>query len=115
MKTISRAAALNASIVYFRHDLPAAVGGAVHPNKALTRFMILINANRPAAAQARTLEHELAHICLKHFAPEQAGKPLMTKEAEADELADKVIRHRRRWRTRAILRQIMQRGHRQCR
>lgn len=115
MQMISRAAALNASTVYFRRDLPTDAGGAIHPNRQLTRFMILINATRPAADQARTLEHELAHIRLGHFDPEQAHKPVMTKEAEADQLADKEVRPRRRWRNRAILRQILKRGHRQCR
>ena len=82
---ISRADALAAATIYHR-ELPASVHGVTAANRNGTRFMIVLNTLNSTADEAFALEHELAHIRLGHFAPDDL-RTIEQVEAEADALA----------------------------
>lgn len=52
------------------------------------QLLILIDSTAPAAEQAKTLRHELAHIALDHF--DDTARSLQQLEAEADSFAEQL-------------------------
>jgi len=79
---ITRSEAIALSKIHFI-PMPSDVYGVTAPTRS-GRYVIAINSAMPPADQARTLEHELAHIMLDHF---DDPRDIRTVEHEADELA----------------------------
>ena len=78
---ITRAEALRLSHIHYI-SLPDGIRGAVKQIKG-GRYLIAIDSSMSADEQARTLEHELAHIRLNHFHSEL---DIQAVEAQAEKL-----------------------------